>query len=43
MKDQQDRKVIVSGGASGFGRAVVKHLRAKGAHVAAIDLNGEWP
>jgi NAD(P)-dependent dehydrogenase (short-subunit alcohol dehydrogenase family) len=40
LKDPQDRKAIVSGGASGFGRAVVKHLRAKGAHVAAIDVNG---
>jgi len=34
------RGVVVSGGASGIGRAIVDHLVAQGSHVMVVDVNG---
>jgi NAD(P)-dependent dehydrogenase (short-subunit alcohol dehydrogenase family) len=33
--------VVVTGAASGLGRASAAHLAAEGAHVVAVDINGE--
>lgn len=35
------KKIIVTGGGSGIGRALVLHLLKKGAHVIALDINQE--
>ncbi len=35
------RRVLVTGGASGIGAAVARHLAAGGAHVVVADLKGE--
>lgn len=40
MANDASRKALVTGGASGFGRGVVRGLRASGSQVAAIDLDG---
>jgi len=37
----QGRRAIVTGAAGGMGRATARILAAVGAHVAAVDLNGE--
>jgi NAD(P)-dependent dehydrogenase (short-subunit alcohol dehydrogenase family) len=39
MKVAQDRKALVTGGASGFGREIARTLRAAGAAVAVVDVN----
>lgn len=36
-----DKKIIVTGAGAGIGRELVLQLLAKGAHVAALDINGE--
>ncbi|MCB1667486.1 MAG: SDR family oxidoreductase [Porticoccaceae bacterium] len=41
MSDLQDKVVIVTGGASGIGGAIVKRLGADGAKVALFDINPE--
>jgi NAD(P)-dependent dehydrogenase (short-subunit alcohol dehydrogenase family) len=41
MKVAQDRKALVTGGASGFGREIARTLKAAGAAVAVVDLNAE--
>lgn len=38
--DLQDRSVVVTGGASGLGRAVVSAVTAAGARAAVLDRNG---
>ena len=37
----QDRKIIVTGGASGIGAATVRAYVAEGAHVASLDVNDD--
>ncbi len=37
----KDKVVLVTGGASGLGRATAEAMLAKGARVAIVDLNGE--
>jgi NAD(P)-dependent dehydrogenase (short-subunit alcohol dehydrogenase family) len=34
-----DRVFLITGGASGLGEAVVRHLAARGARVLILDLN----
>ncbi len=41
MNDLQQRVVIVTGGASGIGAAIVKRLAQEGARVALFDINPE--
>ena len=41
MKVAQDRKALVTGGASGFGREIARTLKAAGAAVAVVDLNAQ--
>ncbi len=41
MKGLEDRKVIVTGGASGIGRATAERLVEEGARVAIVDVDGE--
>jgi NAD(P)-dependent dehydrogenase (short-subunit alcohol dehydrogenase family) len=41
MKSLQGRRVVVSGGASGIGRATVSRLADEGAAVAVIDVDDE--
>ena len=36
-----DKNIVVTGGGSGIGRALVHKLVGKGARVAAVDMNGE--
>jgi NAD(P)-dependent dehydrogenase (short-subunit alcohol dehydrogenase family) len=37
----QDKVVVITGGASGLGRATADYFRARGARVAIFDLNEE--
>jgi NAD(P)-dependent dehydrogenase (short-subunit alcohol dehydrogenase family) len=39
MNVAQDRKALVTGGASGFGREIARTLKAAGAAVAVVDVN----
>jgi NAD(P)-dependent dehydrogenase (short-subunit alcohol dehydrogenase family) len=41
MKVADNRKALVTGGASGFGREIARTLSAAGAAVAVVDLDGE--
>jgi NAD(P)-dependent dehydrogenase (short-subunit alcohol dehydrogenase family) len=41
MTIAEDRKAIVTGGASGFGLEIARRLHAAGAHVALVDLPGD--
>jgi NAD(P)-dependent dehydrogenase (short-subunit alcohol dehydrogenase family) len=41
LKGLQDRVVLVTGGASGIGRATAARLVAEGARVALVDIDGE--
>ena len=41
MKLLEGHRAIVTGGASGIGRATVRRMAAHGARVAILDLNGE--
>jgi NAD(P)-dependent dehydrogenase (short-subunit alcohol dehydrogenase family) len=41
FKGLEDRVAIVTGAASGIGRATAKRLAAEGARVALIDVDGE--
>ena len=41
LKGLKDRVAIVTGGASGIGRATAARLVAEGASVALVDLDGE--
>jgi NAD(P)-dependent dehydrogenase (short-subunit alcohol dehydrogenase family) len=41
LKGLPDRVVIVTGGASGIGRATAARLVAEGAHVALVDIDGD--
>jgi NAD(P)-dependent dehydrogenase (short-subunit alcohol dehydrogenase family) len=41
LKGLKDRVVIVTGGASGIGRATVTRLVEEGARVALVDIDGE--
>src|SRR5262245_47256939 len=37
----RDRRVLVTGGASGIGASIVEHFAAQGARVGFIDLDAE--
>src|SRR5579864_1666593 len=37
----RDRRVLVTGGASGIGASIIEHLVAQGARVGFIDLDAE--
>jgi len=41
MKGLDGRNVVVSGGASGIGKAIVERLAAEGCGVAVLDLSGD--
>ena len=41
MKDLTGKVVIVTGGASGIGAAIVKRLGREGARIALFDINPE--
>jgi NAD(P)-dependent dehydrogenase (short-subunit alcohol dehydrogenase family) len=41
MKVAENRKALITGGASGFGREIARTLKAAGAAVAVVDVNGE--
>jgi NAD(P)-dependent dehydrogenase (short-subunit alcohol dehydrogenase family) len=41
MKVAEDRKALITGGASGFGREIARTLSAAGATVAVVDLDGD--
>jgi NAD(P)-dependent dehydrogenase (short-subunit alcohol dehydrogenase family) len=40
MKVAEDRKALITGGASGFGREIARALDAAGARVAVVDVDG---
>jgi NAD(P)-dependent dehydrogenase (short-subunit alcohol dehydrogenase family) len=41
MKVADNRKALITGGASGFGREIAQTLKAAGAAVAVVDVNAE--
>ncbi len=41
MKVAENRKALITGGASGFGREIARTLKAAGAAVAVVDVNAE--
>jgi meso-butanediol dehydrogenase/(S,S)-butanediol dehydrogenase/diacetyl reductase len=41
MTIARDRKAFITGGASGFGLAIARRLRAAGAHVAIADISAD--
>jgi NAD(P)-dependent dehydrogenase (short-subunit alcohol dehydrogenase family) len=41
MRVAEDRKALITGGASGFGREIARSLGAAGAAVAVVDLDGD--
>jgi NAD(P)-dependent dehydrogenase (short-subunit alcohol dehydrogenase family) len=41
MKVAEDRKALITGGASGFGREIARTLHAAGAAAAVVDLDAE--
>ncbi|MEC9345573.1 MAG: SDR family oxidoreductase [Pseudomonadota bacterium] len=41
MRGLKDKTIIVTGGASGIGRAISERLAEEGAHVAIFDLNAD--
>jgi NAD(P)-dependent dehydrogenase (short-subunit alcohol dehydrogenase family) len=41
LRIAQDRRALVTGGASGFGRRIARRLHEAGAAVAVLDVNGE--
>lgn len=41
MRGLKDKNIIVTGGASGIGKAICGRLGEEGCHVAIFDLNGE--
>ncbi|MPZ35364.1 MAG: SDR family NAD(P)-dependent oxidoreductase [Rhodospirillales bacterium] len=41
MRGLKDKPVIVTGGASGIGRAIAERLAAEGAVVGIFDINGQ--
>jgi NAD(P)-dependent dehydrogenase (short-subunit alcohol dehydrogenase family) len=41
MKVAENRKALITGGASGFGREIAQTLKAAGAAVAVVDVNAE--
>jgi NAD(P)-dependent dehydrogenase (short-subunit alcohol dehydrogenase family) len=41
MKVAEDRKALITGGASGFGRQIAHTLKASGAAVAVVDVDAE--
>jgi len=41
LEDFQDQTAVITGGASGIGRAVAAELAGRGAKVTIVDINGE--